>query len=143
MAGNTTGLPRNSDPSLRPFVTGWTIFAAVLMFFGGVMAIFQGIAGIAKDNLLVVSHNYAYTLNLTSWGWVHLILGFLIALTGLGLFTGAMWARLVGIALAGLGMIANFLWLPYYPLWAILLIAIDVFIIWALCAGMRRAPGEH
>ncbi|MBR7838380.1 hypothetical protein KDL01_34235 [Actinospica durhamensis] len=128
---------------MRPFATGWTVFAAVLMFFGGVMAILQGITAIAKDDLIVVTRNYAYMLNLTSWGWIHLILGFLIALTGLALFTGAVWARIIGIAVAGLGMIANFLWLPYYPFWAILLIAIDIFIIWALCAGMRKELGEH
>ncbi|WP_246577401.1 DUF7144 family membrane protein [Actinospica durhamensis] len=143
MTSNATGPPRNTDASLRPFATGWTVFAAVLMFFGGVMAILQGITAIAKDDLIVVTRNYAYMLNLTSWGWIHLILGFLIALTGLALFTGAVWARIIGIAVAGLGMIANFLWLPYYPFWAILLIAIDIFIIWALCAGMRKELGEH
>ncbi|MBR7834447.1 hypothetical protein KDL01_14325 [Actinospica durhamensis] len=123
--------------------TGWTVFAAVLMFFGGVMAVLQGITAIAKDNLIVVTHNYAYTFNVTSWGWIHLILGALIAVAGLALFTGATWARFVGIAVAGLGMIANFLWLPYYPFWAILLIFIDVAVIWALCAGMTRRAGRE
>ncbi|WP_034263988.1 DUF7144 family membrane protein [Actinospica robiniae] len=143
MTSNATGPPRSTDTSLRPFATGWTIFAAVLMFFGGVMAVFQGITAIAKDDLLVVTRNYAYTLSLTSWGWIHLILGFLIALTGLGLFSGAMWARVIGIGLTGLGLIANFLWLPYYPVWAVVLIAIDIFIIWALCAGIRKHPEEY
>jgi hypothetical protein len=144
MTSNATGPPRNGEASLRPFATGWTVFAAVLMFFGGIMAIFEGIAAIARDDLIVATRNYAYTLNVTSWGWIHLILGLLIALAGLALFTGALWARVVGIAVAGLGMIANFLWLPYYPFWAILLIAIDIFVIWALCAGMtRKAAGEY
>lgn len=143
MTSNVTGTPRNAGASERPFATGWTFLAAALMFFGGVMAIFEGIAGIARDNVIVVTHHYAYTLNATSWGWIHLALGVLIALAGLALFTGALWARVVGIAIAGLGMIANFLWLPYYPFWAIPLIAIDIFIIWALCAGMTRKTADR
>lgn len=138
MNGNTTGTPRETEPYQRPFVTGWTVLAAVLMIVGGIMAIFQGIAAIAKDDLIVVTQNYAYTLDIAGWGWIHLILGVLIALAGLALFTGAVWARMVGIAVAGLGMIANFLWLPHYPFWAVLLIAIDIFVIWALCAGMTK-----
>ena len=138
MASNVSGSPRGAGTSQRPFVAGWTVLAAALMFFGGIMAVFEGAAAIARDHVIVVSHNYAYTLSVTSWGWIHVILGGLIALAGLALFTGAVWARIVGIAVAGLGMIANFLWLPYYPFWAIPLIAIDIFIIWALCAGMTH-----
>ena len=132
MTNNVTGSTRDADASVRPYATGWTIFAAVLMTFGGTMAIFQGVAAIAKDDLVVVHNNYAYTLNVTSWGWIHVILGFLIAVAGLALLTGMVWARIVGVALAGLGMIANFLWLPYYPFWSMLIIGFNVLVIWAL-----------
>ncbi len=71
-------------------------------------------------------------------GLDHLSLGVLVVLAGAALFTGAMWARVVGITLAGLSMIANFMWLPYYPVWAIVLIAVDAFVIWALCVGISR-----
>ncbi|QMU76900.1 hypothetical protein GXW83_15355 [Streptacidiphilus sp. PB12-B1b] len=138
MASNVSETPTDALTSRRPFATGWTVFAAVLMIFGGAMAIFEGIAAIAKDDLIVVTHNYAYKLNTTGWGWIHLILGILIVLAGVALFSGAVWARAVGVVVVGLGMIANFLWLPYYPFWAIVLIAIDVFVIWALCAGTTR-----
>ncbi|WP_280889630.1 hypothetical protein [Streptomyces sp. LBL] len=121
------------------WVAGWTGFAGVMMIFGGVMAIFQGIAAIAKDNdVFVVTHDYAYTFNLTSWGWIHLVLGVLVVLAGAAVFGGALWARLTGILLAGLAMIANFMWLPYQPVWAIVLIAVDAFVIWALCIGAGR-----
>jgi hypothetical protein len=145
MTSTVTGPPKGAETSRRrPFATGWTVLAAVLMFFGGLMSIFEGIAAIARDDLIVVTHNYAYTLDVTSWGWIHVFLGALIAAAGLALFTGTLWARVIGIILAALGMFANFLWLPYYPFWAILLIAIDIFIIWALCAGMTRAtPRDH
>ncbi|MFF2045666.1 hypothetical protein ACFVVX_35125 [Kitasatospora sp. NPDC058170] len=130
-----TGTP---DTSGHPLRTGWTVLAAVLMIFGGTMAIFEGIAAIAKDDLFVRTSNYTFKFNLTGWGWIHLILGIVIVLAGCALFTGAVWARAVGVVLAGLSLIANFLWLPYYPFWAIVLIAVNIFIIWALCAGSLR-----
>ncbi|MFF1907262.1 hypothetical protein [Kitasatospora sp. NPDC058218] len=134
-SSNADKAPPEVEVSRRPLVTGWTVLAAVLMIFGGAMAIFEGIAAIAKDDLIVVTHNYTFKMNTTGWGWIHLILGILVVLVGVALFTGAVWARAVGVVVVGLGMIANFLWLPYYPFWAIVLIAIDIFIIWALCAG--------
>ncbi|WP_370740807.1 hypothetical protein [Streptomyces sp. Ncost-T10-10d] len=108
------------------------------MIFGGAMAIFEGIAAITKDNVFVVRRNYVFEFSLTGWGWIHLILGIVIVLAGCALFTGAAWARVVGIVLAGLVALANFLWLPFYPFWAIVLIAINVFILWALCAGLQE-----
>ena len=119
------------------WVSSWTAFAAVMMIFGGAMAIFQGIAAIVKTDVFVVTRNYTYTFDMTGWGWIHLALGVLVVLAGVALFRGAMWARITGIVLAGLSMIANFVWLPYYPVWAIVLIAIDAFVIWALCIGAR------
>ncbi|MEU8516562.1 hypothetical protein AB0C76_34005 [Kitasatospora sp. NPDC048722] len=142
MASNVSGTTTGTRTSRRPFATGWTVFAAVLMIFGGAMAIFEGIAAIAKDDLIVVTRNYAYKLNVTGWGWIHLIIGVLIVLAGIALFSGAVWARVVGIVIVGLGTIANFLWLPYYPFWAIVLIAIDIFVIWALCAGTTRTVSQ-
>ncbi|MBP2401235.1 hypothetical protein ACFY41_01190 [Streptomyces syringium] len=133
-AGGTNTATRDSGHGL---VSGWTAFAAVLMVFGGLMAIFQGISAIAKDNVFVVTRDYSYEFSLTGWGWLHLILGIVVLLAGFALFKGAMWARVTGVLLAGLSMIANFIWLPYYPLWALVLLAIDVFVIWALCAGPR------
>ncbi|MFE2426765.1 hypothetical protein ACFXJ5_08415 [Streptomyces sp. NPDC059373] len=120
------------------WATSWIAFAGVMMIFGGAMAIIEGIAAIAKDDVFVVTRNYAYTFNLTSWGWIHLVLGVLVVLAGIALFTGAMWARVTGVVLAGLSMVANFMWLPYYPVWAIVLIAVDAFVIWALCVGSGR-----
>ncbi|MFG2225047.1 hypothetical protein [Streptomyces sp. NPDC048644] len=107
------------------------------MIFGGIMAILEGISALAKDNVFIATSNYTFQFNLTSWGWIHLILGIVIAVAGLALLTGAMWARAVGVVLAGIVMIANFLWVPYYPLWALTLIAVNGFVIWALCTSHR------
>ncbi|WP_432143321.1 DUF7144 family membrane protein [Streptomyces sp. bgisy084] len=123
----------------KRYVGGWTAFAAVLMIFGGAMAFLEGISAIAKDNVFVTTQNYVFSFNLTGWGWIHLILGIIILLAGVALLaTGAMWARIIGVILAGLGALANFLWIPHYPFWAIVLIAIDIFIIWALCTDNHR-----
>ncbi|WMX48723.1 hypothetical protein RGF97_02440 [Streptomyces roseicoloratus] len=107
------------------------------MVFSGIMALLGGISAIAKDDVFLATRNYVYQINLTGWGWIHLILGIVITLTGIALFTGATWARVVGVGLAGLSMIANFMWLPYTPWWALLLIAIDALIIWGLCVAPR------
>ncbi|AZS70547.1 hypothetical protein DDE74_05955 [Streptomyces lydicus] len=123
----------------KQYVGGWTAFAAVLMIFGGAMAFLEGISAIAKDNVFVTTQNYVFSFNLTGWGWIHLILGIIILLAGVALLaTGAMWARIIGVILAGLGALANFLWIPHYPFWAIVLVAIDIFIIWALCTDNHR-----
>ncbi|MFJ8625100.1 hypothetical protein ACIRD3_19945 [Kitasatospora sp. NPDC093550] len=127
---------RTTEP--RRFAAGWTVFAAIMLCVGGIMAIFQGISAIAKDGLIVVTRDYTYAMNTAGWGWIHLILGCVIVLAGVALFSGAVWARITGVIVAGLGMIANFVWLPHYPFWAIVLIAIDAFVIWALCAGTTR-----
>jgi len=111
------------------------------MVFGGLMMIFDGIAAIAEDDVFVTTRNYAYAFDLTSWGWIHLIVGVVVTLAGAALFQGATWARVVGVAVAGLAMLANFLWIPYAPFWAIVLIAINGFVIWALCAA--PSPSER
>ncbi|MET8175479.1 DUF7144 family membrane protein [Streptomyces clavifer] len=139
MARNVSGTRADHDTvGSRPSPSGWTVFAAVLMIFGGAMAVLEGIAAIAKDDVFVATRNYVFQFNLTGWGWVHLVLGIVILLAGCALFTGALWARAVGVLLAGLGVVAHFLWLPYYPFWSLVLIAMYIIVIWALCAGPQR-----
>jgi hypothetical protein len=133
------GAPTTSHGTNGGFATGWMMFAAVLMVLSGLLNLLQGIAAIAKDDVFVTTGDYVFRFNLTGWGWVHLLLGIVILLAGIALFTGAVWARVVGVALAGLGLVSNFLWLPYHPFWSIVLIAMDVLVIWALCAAPRSA----
>ncbi|MER6997189.1 hypothetical protein [Streptomyces sp. NPDC000410] len=105
------------------------------MIFGGFMAIVEGISAIAEDRVFLSTRHYIYGFDLTAWGWIHVILGVLIGCAGVALFKGATWARTVGVVVAGVAMLANFLWLPYAPFWALILIALDVVIIWALCTA--------
>lgn len=125
------------------WASGWITFAAVLMIFSGIMAIFEGISAVAKDSVFVVTRNYAYNFNLTGWGVLHIVLGSMVLMAGIALFQGAFWARVIGVVLASLSMLANFIWLPHYPLWAIVIIAMNAFIIWALCVGPSRHARTH
>ncbi|RFC70615.1 hypothetical protein [Streptomyces sp. AcE210] len=139
VSGTGSGTARSSPST--DMGSGRLVFAAVLMVFGGLMMLFQGIAAIAKDDVFVVTRNYVYQFDLTAWGWIHLVLGVIITLVGIALFTSATWARGLGIGLTGLAMLANFLWVPYAPFWAIVLIALNGFVIWALCTA--PSPSER
>ena len=117
--------------------SGWVVFAAVMLIFNGAMSILEGITAILKDDVIVVTRNYAYSFDLTTWGWLHLALGIVLVLAGLALFNGSLWARVIAVAGAGVSMVLQFLWLPHYPLWALVVIALDIFVIWAVCTMNR------
>jgi hypothetical protein len=113
---------------------GGATFAGCMMIMVGVWQVLTGIAAIARDGFFVVNDGYLYQFDTTAWGWIHLVIGALALIAGFFIFTGATWARAVGIGLAVISATAQFLWLPYQPLWSLLLIAIDVFVIWALAS---------
>ncbi len=123
---------QRSSTTGNAWATGVAIFAAALLLTAGLFQIVQGFVAIVDDEFFVHTAKYTFEFDTTAWGWIHLILGIVLALTGFFLFSGAAWARIVGIAVAVLSMLANFLWLPHYPFWAIVLIALDVLVIWAL-----------
>jgi len=116
---------------------GWTAFASFVMILLGIWWIFAGIAGIAKDDVFVVSTKYVFKFNVTTWGWIHLILGIVVVLAGLALFRGAVWARLVGVVIAGVSALIGFAWLPMYPFWGIIFVTASIFVIWALTVHGR------
>jgi len=128
-------------------VSGWavggTVFAAVLMMIAGVFQVIAGITAIAKDKFFVSAPNYLLTFDVSRWGWIHLAFGGLLVIAGFFVLRGDTWARAVAIALVSLSAIANFLFLPYYPFWALVVIAIDVFVIWALASYGRRAAASY
>ncbi|MGW7355439.1 DUF7144 family membrane protein [Streptomyces sp. NPDC054802] len=128
--------PQRSETSAAA-AGGLVTFAAVMLFIAGVLGIFRGIMGIAEDDVFVTTPNYVFKFDLTSWGWIHLILGAVALLVSIGLFSAAVWARVVGVGIAAMLLVANFLSIPYYPLWSIILIALYSFVIWALCVVKR------
>ncbi|MFC7449593.1 DUF7144 family membrane protein [Rhodococcus daqingensis] len=111
---------------------GTSMGAAVILVTVGALQVLQGIAAVAEDEVIVVGIEYTYKFDLTSWGWIHIVLGAVVAAVGVALFTGAAWARVSAIVIAALSILANFLWLPYYPWWSVLIIALDVVVIWAV-----------
>ena len=108
------------------------MFAATLMIVGGIMQVFQAISAIANDEFFVTLPNYVVTLDVSTWGWIHLVFGILVVIAGMSLFSGSKAAAIFALVLAVLSAIANFGFIPYYPLWAIFIIAVDVFVIWAI-----------
>jgi hypothetical protein len=116
--------------------SGWAMsgvaFAAAMMLMVGVFHAIAGFAAILDDGFFVVVRGYAYDLDITAWGWIHLILGLAIVATGVGLLARAAWAGVIALFLTVLSAIDNFFFIPYAPLWSLLLIALDVWIIWAL-----------
>lgn len=114
------------------FAFGISLVAAALLFTAGIVGIFTGISAIANDQLFVLDGDYIYKFNLTTWGWIHLIIGVIAIIVAGALAVGADWARIAAIIIASLSIIAQFLWLPYYPAWAILIIVVDLIVIWAV-----------
>lgn len=139
----STSIPSRPVPDLArresPWANGLSIFAGSLMVVAGVWQVLVGVSALIRDTVYVTTPNYIYSFDLTGWGWTHLLLGILIGVAGACVLLGQTWARVVGIVLASLSLISNFLFLPYYPLWSILVIALDIAVIWAL-AVYRRAP---
>ena len=127
----------STPPGARP-VSGWAVgfsaFAGAIMIMIGIFQFFEGLAAVANDSFFVVGNNYTYNLDTTAWGWIHMIIGVIVFAAGLGIFSGATWARVVGITVAVISAIANFFYIPYYPVWAVLLIALCVIVIWALAS---------
>ena len=118
--------------------SGWAVgfisFAAVIMIMAGVFQALAGLVAIFEDEFYVATANYLFRFDTTTWGWIHLVLGLAILATGFGVLSGRTWARVVGITLVVLSAMANFLFIPYYPFWSLLIIAFDVLVIWALAA---------
>src|SRR5215203_5570450 len=126
--------------------TGWAVgfilFAAIMMIMAGVFQALAGLVAIFQNEFYVATRNYLFQFDATSWGWIHLVIGLLVAFAGWGLLSGRTWARAAAIALAVLSAISNFLFIPYYPFWSLLIITLDIFVIWAIAAhgGDLREP---
>lgn len=134
--------PAHAPTAKRRWAEGLMFFAAVMLTIAGLLDIFRGIMAIAEDDIFVTTRNYVFEFDLTGWGWVHVVLGAIAVLVSAGLFQTATWARYSGVAIAGLIIIANFLDLPYYPVWSIVMIAFSGFIIWALCVVRKEDTSD-
>ena len=126
---STTSTPSDTKQAVA---AGATIGTAALLGVIGVLAVLQGLAAILRGPSFVIGFDYVYKIDANGWGWIHLILGAAAIAVAVGLFSGKSWAAVAAIVIAGLSLILNFMWLPYYPWWSIIVIALDVFIIWSV-----------
>jgi hypothetical protein len=109
-----------------------SIFAGVMLVMTGAFQMLQGLSAILEDTIFVSGLEYTFEIDVTTWGWIHLVLGAIAVAIGIGIFSAQTWALVGGIVIAALQALSQFMFLPYYPFWAILLIALDVLVIWAL-----------
>ncbi len=116
---------------------GVLTFAGAMLATVGVFQILAAISALAKDDLYVVGEEYVYALSLTGWGWIHLVLGALAVAVGVCLVMGKTWAVITGAALAAIGAVASFAWMPYYPWWSVVLIVFNVVVMWATLTRMN------
>ncbi len=111
-----------------------------MLIVAGTVQLLEGISAVAADDIVVVGPEYIYQWNATGWGVVHIVIGALLVVVGIAFLRGRTWARLTAIVLTALSIVANFLWLPHNPWWSVLIIALDVFLIWALATWHRSEP---
>jgi hypothetical protein len=118
---------------------GWIVFAGVMMVVVGVLHAIQGFVALFKDKYYYVrSDGLVLQLDYSGWGWTHLMLGLVVALAGVALFSGRMWARVVAIGLVLLSVLANFAFVAAYPIWSVTIIAIDILVVYALVVHGRE-----
>jgi hypothetical protein len=121
---------------------GFVLFAAVLLLVNGMINIFQGLIALIDDQRLVLSQDKLVVVDTTGYGWVLLISGVLLLGVGCGLVAAQTWARIVGIIVVGLHLVTQVAWLGAYPVWSLLMIALDVLVLFALTARWRGVKDE-
>ena len=112
---------------------GWIIFAGTMLVILGIFHAIQGLVALFNDSVYLVGpKGLVINVDYTAWGWIHLIGGIIVVLAGVALFAGKMWARILAVIVAVVSAIINVVFLPAYPIWSTMMIAIDVLVIWAL-----------
>jgi hypothetical protein len=141
---STTQVRYETETRLGPGAWTGRILAGTLMIISGVLSILVGIAAITRASYFtVVSGTYPYHWTVHGWGWTQLILGIVVFAAGIAVFSGKLWARIVGVILAVLSGIGSFMFIPYRPIWSLIVIGVDLFMIWALMTPGRRRAARY
>ena len=122
---------------------GSALFAGVLLIMVGIFHFIAGLAAVIDDDFFVVGNQYAFEVDTTSWGWIHMVAGVIVALAGFAVLSGHIWARIFAIIIALASAVVNFFYIPYYPFWSILMIAISIVVIWGLATYGRGDPYDE
>lgn len=120
------------QPRITPLMLGGVVFAACMMGIIGLYHAVVGMAALIDDDFYQQIRNYPYEYNVRAWGWLHLGSGIVVFAAACTLFSGKLWARVVGIVVASLSALENFFFAPYYAVWSVIIIGLDVLVIWAL-----------
>ena len=134
----TGGAPHTHDES-QDAAYGVSVFAGVMLLMLGTFEIIQGFAAVLEDDVFAAGLNYVYEIDVSAWGWWHLLIGVIGVAVGLGIVKSQVWAYSAGIGFAVVSALGQFAFLPYYPFWSILIIAMDILVIWALAKRIGRA----
>ncbi len=124
--------PGRVDQDVSGWALGGIAFAATALVMIGAFQLLQGLVAIFNDEFFVVTRNYTFDLDVSAWGWIHAIIGIVALITGFGLYSRATWAGVVAIVICMLSALTNFFFIPYYPIWALLLIGLNFWVIWSL-----------
>jgi len=111
---------------------GWVAFGGILMTIIGAFAVIEGLVALLSPTFFVGGGGRVLALNLAGWGWLHLVVGVLVVVTGAGMLGGATWARGVGAALVAINMLVQLVWLPAFPAWSLIIIALDLVVLYAI-----------
>jgi cell division protein FtsW (lipid II flippase) len=127
----------NGEDEVNAWGIGLLLFAALLMLLGGALQAFIGLVAMFSDQILIPTRRYLFEFDHTSWGWVHLVLGVVVAGAGAGRLAGRTWGRMVAIVLALCNAVVMFAFLPQYPAGALIIIAVSIAVIWAVMTTNR------
>jgi hypothetical protein len=125
----------NDRPS--PVAAGWIAFAGIIMIIAGAFQMFAGLVALVDDEFYVTTPEYVLQLDTTAWGWIHMLIGIVLVAAGVGVYSGNILARTVGVFVAAASMVSVFLWLPWYPFWGFVVLFVDISVIWALTVHGR------
>jgi hypothetical protein len=127
-------MAKNTNSSDVSGWVGWVYFGGLMMVLLGALHAMAGLVALFKDELYLVGEKNVWVLNITSWGWIHLIAGVVILMAGLAVMSGKMWGRVIGIVLGILAAVANFAFIPVYPIWSVIMMTMSILVVYAMVA---------
>lgn len=121
---------------------GWVAFAGIFMIIEAIFQIIAGIVALVNNTLFVVGVQSAWIVDITTWGWVHLLIGLILFAAGGAVLSGKMWGRVIGVFIAASALIVNFAFIPVYPVWSVLMMVVSSLVIYALIVHGKEAAAE-
>lgn len=136
MQTTTHGITSHTDFDYAE--TEGSIFGGTVLATVGLFQFFEGLSAVLKDDVFVSTPSYSYAFDLTGWGWTHLIIGVIAFAVGIAVIMGQVWGMLTGIVLATVSALMQFLFLPWQPVWALVILALNIAVIWAIGQRLRN-----